>query len=225
MSEALVNISNLEYRYGNHTKASFKLESLQLKPGETVFLKGPSGTGKSTLLNLIAGIWRAESGCIDVLGQDLIKLNGKQRDKFRAQNLSFVSQTLNLVTYLTAFENVELALYLAGMEADKALIQSLFLQLNLDQQVQNQSVSTLSLGQQQRVAIVRALVTKPKLILADEPTSALDEENARDFMVTLFDLVKAQNIALLFVSHENQWQEKFDRVVNLADLATMRREA
>jgi putative ABC transport system ATP-binding protein len=189
-----------------------------LEPGEQVFLYGPSGTGKSTFLNLLAGILLPNTGEICVLGKRLNTLSGRQRDKWRAQHIGVVFQQFNLIPYLDAVSNIELAAHFAGTKKTKHRALELLNALGIDQHLHNQAAGLLSIGQQQRVAIARALVNSPELLIVDEPTSALDQQNRDAFMSLLFDQAKLHQTALVFVSHDLALADAFHRVEALADL-------
>lgn len=239
MSSPIVAIRNLTYAYGQHAnvrssseplrakgqQALFNLPELTIESGEAVFIGGQSGTGKSTLLNLISGIWSSNEGNVTVCGVDVASLTGGARDKFRANNLGVIAQKLNLLPYLNAIENVQIASFFGHQKTSEAQITSLLTSLNLPQELLTIPTSQLSLGQQQRIAIARAFVNNPKLIVADEPTSALDDSNAKNFIDLLFDFVTKRQVAVLMVSHDNRWHDRFDRVIEITDIAKITRAA
>lgn len=212
-----LRIHNLNFSYGNHKV--LEIPEFNLSQGEMVFLYGPSGSGKSTLLELISGIHRPESGSLLVVGVDLSQLSLTELDQFRAQHIGYVFQIFNLVPYLTVKENIFLPLlFEKESETDvtprlQRLIQHLKLSTILDK-----PASQLSVGQQQRVAVARALIKKPKLLLADEPTSALDYDHREGFLKILFELCKEDQTTVLFVSHDRTMEKQFHRSVNLLDL-------
>ena len=196
-----------------------------LAPGERVFLHGPSGSGKSTLLSLITGIVAPEAGTVALQGQALQGLRASARDRLRAERVGVIFQMFNLVPYLTPLENILLPLRFApGRRArcapprDAALALTRQLGLPEDAVIAAPS-SSLSVGQQQRVAVARAMIGHPPLIVADEPTSALDAQARAGFMDLLFDQVAQSGAALLMVSHDTDLAQRFDRVIALPDLA------
>jgi putative ABC transport system ATP-binding protein len=214
----LVSVENLKFRYSTDNSSMLDIPAWSLEPGEQVFLYGPSGTGKSTFLNLLAGILLPNTGEICVLGKRLNTLSGRQRDKWRAQHIGVVFQQFNLIPYLDAVSNIALAAHFAGTKKTKHRALELLNALGIDQNLHNQAASRLSIGQQQRVAIARALVNSPELLIVDEPTSALDQQNRDAFMSLLFDQAKLHQTALVFVSHDLALADAFHRVEALADL-------
>jgi putative ABC transport system ATP-binding protein len=214
----LVSVENLKFRYSTDNSSMLDIPAWSLEPGEQVFLYGPSGTGKSTFLNLLAGILLPNTGEICVLGKRLNTLSGRQRDKWRAQHIGVVFQQFNLIPYLDAVSNIALAAHFAGTKKTKHRALELLNALGIDQNLHNQAASRLSIGQQQRVAIARALVNSPELLIVDEPTSALDQQNRDVFMSLLFDQAKLHQTALVFVSHDLALADAFHRVEALADL-------
>ncbi len=204
------------------------IPDLHIGAGEHVFLKGASGSGKSTLLSLIAGIATPQTGTVDVLGAPLSTLSAAKRDRFRGDHLGIIFQQFNLLPYLSLVDNVLLPCRFSPARADKAKARGgslktaamdLLARLGLEEIAKShRPVTTLSVGQQQRVAAARALIGGPGLILADEPTSALDEGAQLAFLSTLMDEAKASGAALLFVSHDPRMQPRFDRVLDLAEI-------
>lgn len=191
------------------------IRHFQLQAGERCFLHGPSGSGKSTLLNIIAGLCQPSTGEVWLAGQSLWQLSARQRDHLRASKTGVISQTFNLLPYLTVSENLQLMQNFAGQHNDRHWQGYLLQQLNLSEQA-NQTVARLSVGQQQRAAIARALVHRPELIIADEPTSALDNDNKNAFMRLLLQQCSASGASLLLVSHDLSLQPHFDRVLDIA---------
>ena len=217
-----VNIENLRYAYdkkGNETLLD--IPRWNIAKGEKVLLHGPSGGGKSTLLNLISGILRSSEGKLEVMGERLDKMNERERDRFRANNVGYVFQSFNLFPFLNAYENVELSLYFsqdAKPKGSKQEIENLLSELNLSKSDCAKPIRKLSVGQQQRVAIARSLIKKPGILIADEPTSSLDEENRNQFMSVLLDLINEQDTTLLFVSHDLSLRPHFNRAEALAGI-------
>ena len=217
-----VNIENLRYAYDKKgTDTLLDIPRWTIAKGEKVLLYGPSGAGKSTLLNLISGILRSSEGKLEVMGKRLDKMNERERDRFRANNVGYVFQSFNLFPFLNAYENVDLSLYFskdARSKRSKQEIENLLRELNLSKSDCAKPIRQLSIGQQQRVAIARSLIKKPGLLIADEPTSSLDEENRNQFMSVLLDLINEQNTTLLFVSHDLSLRQHFNRVEALAGI-------
>jgi putative ABC transport system ATP-binding protein len=194
-----------------------QIDSFSLADGEQVALVGSSGSGKTTLLHLIAGILTPDSGSILYDAVDLTRLSEAQRDVFRGRMLGYVFQTHHLLPGFTALENVLLGMSFTGRKNDPAWATHLLTEVGLGDRL-GYKPAKLSVGQQQRVAVARALANRPKLVLADEPTGALDVNNAKqvlDLIRKLCDEVKA---SLLLVSHDPAITAQFPRVVTLAEL-------
>jgi putative ABC transport system ATP-binding protein len=225
MTAEILKLQSLRFRHkvqqNSGNQATLIVEQFSMLRGQTVLLQGRSGSGKSTLLNLIAGMLRPDSGEICVLGQPLNSLTASQLDQFRAKNIGVIFQKLNLVPYLNAMENIQLAVFLAKNKVSDSEVINLLKTLNLSVATCSQPIDQLSIGQQQRVAIARSLINKPKLIIADEPTSALDDENANDFMGLLFDIAQQFDIGVLFVSHDTRWRNRFDKHYQMNDIAML----
>lgn len=197
------------------------IPSWSLATAEQAFIYGPSGLGKSTLLNLLSGMLPVSKGQLNVFGQRLDKMSNSERDSFRANNIGYVFQQFNLIPYLNAIDNIQLANYLSNQTSQPYLddeIKQLLASLNLPQKDWKTPARNLSIGQQQRVAIARALINKPKLLIADEPTSSLDQANRDAFMTMLMSMVTENNITLLFVSHDMSLSQYFNRVEALSDI-------
>ena len=217
-----IKISNVCFSYPEKPHVTvLNIRSWSLAKGEHAFIFGASGGGKSTLLSLISGLLRANEGELSVFGQALNDMSGHQRDKFRADNIGYVFQQFNLIPYLNAIENIRLAHYFAKSSSQALLtenIKALLTRLNMPEENWQSPVRNLSIGQQQRIAIARALINKPALVIADEPTSSLDCENRDEFMTLLMSLVKENDITLLFVSHDMSLSHYFDRVESLNEI-------
>lgn len=216
-----VKINSLRFSYpGKAHPAVLVIPEWRVAKGDRVFLKGPSGTGKSTLLNLLAGILVANEGTIEILGQNLGVLSARVRDRFRAAHIGIVFQQFNLIPYLSVLDNIRLAAYFGkkDMTSLDLTAKQLFDALGLDNALIAQKASDLSVGQQQRVAIARALVNAPEILIADEPTSALDSDTRDAFMQVLLEISKTQGNTLIFVSHDTALAPHFHHVVNLAEI-------
>ncbi len=214
-----VSVSELTFRYTNGAPPVLAIRSWEVGRRECVFLYGESGSGKSTLLNLIAGLQVPQSGSLGVLGTDLADLSVRQRDRFRAKHVGVVFQQFNLIPYLSVVDNVLLAAHFGGQQqSGRDRTNELLDAVNLPLQLGGRRADQLSIGQQQRVAIVRALVNAPELLLVDEPTSALDTVNRDAFLDLLFDVVEAQRSAMVFVSHDPTIAERFENKTAISDL-------
>ena len=224
MSAAIIELNHVSHRYTKSQNKQIQplyIEHLGVEAGQKLFLYGHSGCGKSTLLNLLSGVLTPQSGVIEILGQNLGKMSGAKRDAFRAKNIGVVFQTFNLVPYLSVSKNIELAAYFAKAKEAQTIdrAKQLLSSLQLDESILNCKVSQLSIGQQQRVAIVRALINRPKLLLVDEPTSALDRAATDAFMTMLLDMVNELKTTLVFVSHDMSIAQHFSHTIEMTELA------
>ena len=192
--------------------------SVQVCPGEFVALVGPSGSGKTTMLAMLAGLLRPTEGGILIGGEDLSTMSEATRTRFRREKVGFTFQANNLVPYLSVQENVELMLKLNRRfnKQSKKRASELLDQLGLGDRLKNLP-SQLSGGQQQRVAIARALVHKPNIVLADEPTASLDTERAFQVVQTFADLIHAENLAGIMVTHDLRMCRYVDKIIQMRD--------
>ncbi|MEF1289469.1 ABC transporter ATP-binding protein [Vibrio sp. M260118] len=222
--QSVVELNQVKFTWPGNETATLEIPSLTIQHGEHLFIKGPSGCGKSTLLGLLTGINTATSGQVSVLGENLSDISGSKRDKFRANHIGYIFQQFNLLPYLSVIENVVLpchfsALRKQSVEGDLySNARHLLEKLRLPSELLDKPVVELSIGQQQRVAAARALIGKPKVIIADEPTSSLDHDNRTAFIELLLDQVKQANSTLLFVSHDPTLEPLFNRTVDLQQL-------
>jgi putative ABC transport system ATP-binding protein len=185
---------------------------------ELTLIMGPSGSGKTTLLSMIGGILRPTTGCVVLGGVDLTGLRRRDLPRMRREMIGFVFQSFNLLESLSALENVEIALNIAGVRGDEAerRARKLLIESGLEQRLHTGAVE-LSAGERQRVAIARALANEPRLLLADEPTANLDSRQGRELMELLRDLTKRKRNAAVVVSHDPRLREVADRVLWLED--------
>lgn len=190
--------------------------SFSVPAGGEVALRGESGSGKTTFLNLIAGIVKADAGSIRIAGVELTALRESRRDRLRATTLGCVYQTFNLLQGYTCLENVLLAMAFGqGRDRDRAV--ALLERVGLSHRL-HYKPRQLSIGQQQRVAVARALSNRPKLVLADEPTGNLDAANARSTLALLREACAEEGAALLLVSHDRDVLNAFPEVTDFASL-------
>lgn len=190
--------------------------AFEIDAGRQVALAGSSGSGKTTLLHLIAGILTPDSGQILIGEQDVARLSESRRDRIRATWIGYIFQTFNLLQGYTALENVELAMRFGG-GLDLAYARHLLERVGLRDRL-NYRPRQLSVGQQQRVAVARALANRPRLVLADEPTGNLDHRHAADALTLIRDICREQNAALLLVSHDREVLRSFDDVRHLHEI-------
>jgi len=222
-----VSIRDLRFSWPGAKAPLLDIPKLDIAANARVMLRGASGSGKSTLLSLLAGIHKPQQGHIEILQQDLAQLSARQRDKLRANDIGFIFQQFNLLPYLSALENVRLGAQFSALRRQRVLQSGesvdaasarLLNELGIDAHLQQQPAHSLSVGQQQRVAVARALLGKPALIIADEPTSALDAERRDDFLKLLFNECEQQQTALLFVTHDASLATHFERHLELAEI-------
>ena len=217
-----IHLTNVRFSYSERPdKLVLDIPSWSIEPGERVFVHGPSGGGKSTLLNLVSGIVPAQAGEVTVLGQELSQMSGRRRDRFRGRQIGYVFQQFNLIPYLSAIDNIRLASFIASADhhsSQQDEIRQLLTALNVAEEDWHSPSSKLSIGQQQRVAIARSLINKPQLLIADEPTSSLDQQNRDLFMSLLMSTVESEGMTLLFVSHDVSLSHYFSRVEDLSAL-------
>lgn len=189
----------------------------RLAAGEQAVLMGHSGSGKTTLLHIIAGIARPDEGTVEIDGRDIAKLGEAARDRFRALRLGYVFQTFNLLAGFSALENVGLGMAFAGRHADWDRARRLLERVGLSHRLEHKP-RMLSVGEQQRVAVARALANRPKLVLADEPTANVDTRHQQQIVDLLRETCREENVALLLVTHEPDVATQFSRVDNLEQI-------
>ncbi len=214
-----LELKNLLFRWSENAAFSLAISELILQRGQHLFIKGNSGSGKSTLLNLISGIQALPQGEVFIAGHKMQPQTAAQRDLLRAQQIGVVFQQLNLIPYLSVWQNVQLGQAFSKKNSvNPERIAYLLSTLGLDETLWQTKAAQLSVGQQQRVAIARALVGKPTLLIADEPTSALDVDNRDNFMRLLLQEADAANTTVLFVSHDPQLAAYFSWQLAMNDL-------
>ena len=226
-----IAIRDVRFRWPGRDSFGLAIDELSIAPGQSVLLVGPSGSGKSTLLGLICGIVMPQAGSIRLINCELANMSGPARDRFRADHIGIIFQMFNLLPYLSVQDNILLPLTFAAhrcrrIEAKRRApideVHRLLDQLQLDaSELAHKPASTLSVGQQQRVAAARALIGAPELIIADEPTSALDRNRQTAFLDLLFREVESQGQTLLMVSHDDTLAARFDKVIDLSEIANV----
>lgn len=190
------------------------IERFEISPGEQVVLRGRSGCGKTTLLNCIAGLSTVDSGRIEVNGKDVVPLPEAVRDRYRASYVGFVFQTFNLLPAFTALENVMLGMTFTGDRPDAQRARQLLESVGLGHRLTHKP-RALSVGEQQRVAVARALANRPVLLLADEPTANVDPGHQQQVIDLLREACRRENIAMLLVTHSPEVSQQFSRVEEL----------
>lgn len=193
---------------------SFTFPDVKCGEKEHLLLLGESGTGKTTLLHLLAGMLRPTGGSVEIAGKNTSQLDNKSMDKFRGQHVGIVFQTAHFVQSLTVEDNLILPQFLSGRTVDRAKARDVLKRLNLEHKL-SERPGNLSIGEQQRVAIARALVNDPDVILADEPTSALDDKNAEEVIRMLEEQAALTGAALIIVTHDQRLKDRFEKRVTL----------
>ena len=217
-----IEMKGVRFSY-NGKEQILSIQNFSVLPGEKVFIYGNSGSGKSTLLNIISGVLKPNEGHISLLGQDVGKLSLGKRDRFRGDHIGFIFQSFNLIPYLTIYENILLPLKTSAKRNSKVRenlnkeVTRITKNLKIDSFL-DKRVSELSVGQQQRVAVARALMGSPEIIIADEPTSSLDESVTDSFMNLLLEEQSNKKFTLLFVSHDKRLARYFDREISLSEI-------
>ncbi|HHY35482.1 MAG TPA: ABC transporter ATP-binding protein [Firmicutes bacterium] len=204
------------YRSGDATIRVLDGATITISAGEMVVLFGPSGSGKTTLLHVLAGLEQPDSGSVSVNGTDVYSLSDARRSRMRREQFGFIFQSFNLLSSMSALENVQIPLWTLGRKNARGLAAQVLERVGLAHRMHHRPAE-LSGGEQQRVAIARALVTQPKMVFADEPTGNLDSSSASSVMNCLVSAVRDSNAGCLLVTHNAQWGELADRVLYLID--------
>lgn len=208
----MISTKNLRFSYTKDQE--FIFPDLYCEAGSTLLITGDSGKGKTTYLHLLAGLLQPKSGEIIIDKTDLVSLSEKKTDRYRGKNIGVVFQKSYFIAALTVLENLQMASWLATGKKHTKRAKKLLEQLGIENQA-SKLPAQLSIGQQQRVSIARALMNEPKVLLADEPTSSLDDKNAANVIELLTFLSKEYKAALLIVTHDNRIKEKFINKITL----------
>lgn len=208
----MLQANNLEFTYDGHTRLHFP--DLALQDGQHGLLLGQSGSGKTTLLHLLGGLMRPAHGSVFIDGVDISRLPANQLDAFRGKHIGIVFQKSHFIKSVSARENLLLAQQFAGIQPDTYRAMELLKRLGLHYK-EHSKPHRLSQGEQQRLAIARALINKPALILADEPSSALDDSNCAEVVALLKEQATQENANLLIVTHDQRLKDRFSFQVNL----------
>ena len=225
---AIIKLNDVRFRWPGWPPFAIAVDELSVRKGEKVLLLGESGSGKSTLLSLICATLLADSGTVVIGGTEIKTLSGWARDRFRAEQIGVIFQQFNLLPFGSVLDNILLPLRFAPIrrrncnDAPRKVIE-LCQGLGLPDHVEPTKAANLSVGQQQRVAVARALIGQPPILIADEPTSSLDEANQDNFLEVLFEQVCAYNSTLLMVSHNPRLSERFDRVLHMSEIVNVER--
>jgi putative ABC transport system ATP-binding protein len=225
----IVRITDARFTWPGRGAFSLAIGRFALPARQRLLLIGPSGSGKSTFLSLLCGILVPQTGSIEVLGTDITRLGASARDSFRAEHFGIIFQMFNLLPYGSVIDNIVLPLSFAPLRRKRATAKTsaelegarLIARLGLEENLtRGRSAANLSVGQQQRVAVARALIGSPEIIVADEPTSALDRDRQTAFLDLLFTEAGQAGATLVMVSHDESLAARFDRVLRLDEIAT-----
>lgn len=202
-----------------HVLPVLDIAKFHVAPGEQLALIGRSGCGKTTLLHVISGISTADSGKVIIDGVDITKLSEAGRDRFRAEKIGYVFQTFNLLPGFSALENVQLGMTFARGKKDRSRGEELLGRVGLSHRLTH-TPATMSVGEQQRTAVARALANQPKLLLADEPTANVDAGNQQAMIDLIRSTCKEEGVALIVVTHAMEVANQFDRIEQLEEINT-----
>lgn len=205
-----------EYGFGDNKVIALNHVSFSVEEGEFVTILGPSGSGKSTLLHLLGGVDKPTSGKVYIGGQSIYEMKERELTAFRRREIGQIYQFYNLIPVLNVEENICLPMLLDHRQAERKDLDELLDLLGLTERV-NHLPSELSGGQQQRVAIGRALISKPKLILADEPTGNLDQKNSREIIKLFRELNEKYGQTILLITHDEKIAEHAERILVIED--------
>tara|TARA_B100001059_G_scaffold84625_1_gene82674 strand:- start:389 stop:1072 length:684 start_codon:yes stop_codon:yes gene_type:complete len=214
----LITLNNIQLQYQNGSVVTEVIKGITLavKKQETLAIIGKSGSGKTSLIMLLAGLEKPTSGSIVFENQTISNFNEEELSDFRQKNIGIVFQSFYLIPNYTALENVALTLEINLQKNATELAKDILINLGLEHRLQHYP-SQLSGGEQQRVAIARAVINKPSIILADEPTGNLDDENSILISDTLFDVVKSFGSSLCLVTHDKELAQRCDRQIIIQD--------
>lgn len=203
----MLTCSNISYKIKD--KTIIDNISFNLKSGDHLLILGPSGSGKTTLLCLLAALTKPTSGNIEYDGCDIYKLKPEKRDQFRGKNLGIIFQNFHLIKSLDVYQNIVLPAQMSDGKIDPEQINYYLKELDLEDQAR-QKISTLSVGQSQKLAVIRSFINKPKWILCDEPTSALDDANTDKLLKLLKSEAKKNKSSLIIVTHDKRVKSHFE---------------
>ena len=223
MNEETIRLDSLRFYWSRVADFKIYIPKLEIGRGEKVLLLGESGSGKTTLLSLICGFLSPISGDIFLNEQKLNDLKANKKDQFRSDNIGIIFQQFNLLPYANVIDNITLPLYFSKNRDSRVTNHretalNLCRSLQLSESTIAMQANKLSVGQQQRVAVARALIGNPSLIIADEPTSSLDTSTQKKFLDLMFRQIEEHKSTLLMVSHDSSISNYFDRTINIKDI-------
>ena len=218
-----IRLDSVRFYWSKNKDFKIFIPELKISEGEKVLLLGESGSGKTTLLSLISGFLSPISGDIYLNEKNINSLSARSRDQYRSDNIGIIFQQFNLLPYANVIDNIILPLYFSKVRASKIINQketaiNLCKSLRLPDTVTRMQANNLSVGQQQRVAVARALIGNPSLVIADEPTSSLDSDAQNIFLDLMFAQIEKNNSSLLMVSHDTSLSSYFDRVIDINEI-------
>jgi len=230
MAKPVLKLRKVFFRWPGRSSFSLSLADLTVSYGEKLLLLGASGTGKSTLLSVISGTLLPDQGSVEIAKTEITNLSASARDRFRAEQLGVIFQQFNLLPFGSVADNILLPLRFAPIRRNrvkdaKSEVERLCAALGLPVDIGREKASSLSVGQQQRVAVARALIGHPPLIIADEPTSALDINSQDAFLDLLFTQAQTQGTSVVMVSHDERLGPRFDRILHMEEIAEFKRGA
>ncbi|MFK7806162.1 MAG: ABC transporter ATP-binding protein [Saprospiraceae bacterium] len=208
----MISTSELTFSYANGPQFHFK--NMECASKDVLLILGRSGKGKTTLLHLLAGILPAEKGQVIIDQEDLTQLSPRALDQYRGENIGLIFQTAHFIKSLSVIDNLIMPAFLVGKKMDKKAAQQLLDRLNIGDK-SNVFPHEMSIGEQQRLSIARAIINEPKVILADEPTSALDDGNAFEVMNLLEEEAKRTGSALIVVTHDTRLKDRYPNRIEL----------
>jgi ABC-type lipoprotein export system ATPase subunit len=210
--QIMIRSKQLHFSYS--TNQQFHFPDIELNRNEHCVIIGPSGSGKTTFLHLLGGLLKAQSGSITINETDLNSLSATALDKFRGKNIGMVFQKAHLIKSISAIENLNMAQYAANNKVDVNNNLALLESLQIAHKAKSYP-SELSIGEQQRLSIARALVNKPSVLLADEPSSSLDDKNAHSMIALLKQVCEQTGAALVVVTHDQRITQSFSKIISL----------
>jgi len=223
LNEETIRLDSVRFYWSKVADFKIYIPKLEIGRGEKVLLLGESGSGKTTLLSLICGFLSPISGDIFLNEQKLNGLKANKKDQFRSDNIGIIFQQFNLLPYANVIDNITLPLYFSKKRDSRVTNHreaalNICRSLQLSESTIAMQANKLSVGQQQRVAVARALIGNPSLIIADEPTSSLDASTQKKFLDLMFRQIEEYKSTLLMVSHDSTISSYFDRTININDI-------
>ncbi|MCO5214989.1 MAG: ABC transporter ATP-binding protein [Thermomicrobiales bacterium] len=220
MAASILTVDRLSRHFGTGDSRvdAVKQASFEIQAGEIVALVGPSGSGKSTLLSIAGALLRPSEGVVKLGGRDISSLKGTSRTRMRLESIGFIFQGSNLVSFLTALEQLQFMGKMLGLSATETDVRAkqLLEELGMEKRMRHYP-EQMSGGERQRVAIARALMNEPELVLADEPTASLDSQRGRQVVELLADEVHRREVAGIIVTHDERLIDVCDRVLRISD--------